>query len=142
MPVTITLQFMRYAVVGLISNVSLYLAYLLLTSHGLGHKTTMSLLYVVGITQTFHFNRRWSFQHDSVSGRLFARYAGLYLLAWIFNWAALAYLVDALGLPHQWVQGVLILLIAGVLFLAQRTWIFKSVAGFQSVPSAVRDLTR
>ena len=53
-------QFFRYAIVGLISNVILYLAYLLLTGLGLGHKTAMTLLYAVGILQSFLLNRQWT----------------------------------------------------------------------------------
>ncbi len=60
----IPVQFIRYAVVGLISNVSLYLVYLALTSAGMGHKIAMTLLYVVGVSLTFLLNRNWSFRQN------------------------------------------------------------------------------
>lgn len=118
-------QFVCFAIVGLVSNVVLYIAYLLLTLGGLGHKLAMTLLYVVGILQTFYFNRRWSFQYTEAPRQSFTRYVGLYLMAWILNWLALTYLVDVLGLPHQWVQGVLIVVVAGLLFVIQRSWVFR-----------------
>ena len=56
-------QVIRFAVVGFASNLVLYLVYLGLTSIGLGHKNAMSILYVVGVLQTFVFNNKWTFRH-------------------------------------------------------------------------------
>ena len=56
------MQFIRYVVVGLVSNAMLYLVYILLTRLGMGPKLAMSLLYGGGVLQTFVFNRKWSFQ--------------------------------------------------------------------------------
>ena len=42
-------QFVRYATVGLASNVVLYLAYLALTATGVGAKLAMSVLYLLGV---------------------------------------------------------------------------------------------
>ena len=56
-------QLVRYIVVGLTSNSLLYLAYIGLTTLGLGHKTAMTLLYVTGGLLTFFANRTWSFNH-------------------------------------------------------------------------------
>lgn len=134
----ISTQFIRFAVVGLASNALLFIVYLLLTDRGLGHKSAMSLLYVIGTIQTFYFNRRWSFQHAGASRRSFPRYLGLYLTAWIVNWLALAYLVDILGLPHRAVQAVLILMVAALLFLAQRFWVFGTTPGVESDRAGAR----
>jgi putative flippase GtrA len=66
-------QFLRYALVGLGSNLLLYLAYLMLTALGVEHKTAMSFVYALGVTQTFFFNRAWSFQHKGAPRRAFVR---------------------------------------------------------------------
>lgn len=119
--------FLRFAIVGLLSNAVLYLAYLGLTALGMGHKTAMSLLYVVGVLQTFLFNRRWTFRHGGrVPGSL-VRYATTYLGGYLFNLAALLWLVDILRMPHAPVQGVLIFVVAGGIFLCQRYWVFPHV---------------
>jgi hypothetical protein len=34
--------------------------------------------------------------------------------------------VDRWDWPHRWVQGFLIFLVAGMLFLLQVTWVFRS----------------
>ena len=64
-------QFLRYAFVGLSSNLVLYLAYLGLTALGMGPRLAMSILYAVGVTVTFAVNRRWSFSHDGLGGSAF-----------------------------------------------------------------------
>ena len=117
-------QLLRYAMVGLGSNVILYVAYLLLTGFGLGYKTAMTLLYAVGILQTFLFNRRWTFDDSGRIHGTFFRYVITYALGYLFNLGALYMLVDELGLPHQIVQGALIFVVAVLLFLLQKYWVF------------------
>lgn len=49
-------QFIRYALIGVVSNLVLYLGYIRLTLMGIDPKLAMSLLYGVGVVQTFTFN--------------------------------------------------------------------------------------
>lgn len=122
------IQLSRYALVGLVSNIVGYLLYLLLTYAGMGHKTAMTLLYAVGVLQTFYFNRGWSFGHDGEISVAFVRYVSAYALGYLFNLAMLMLLVDQWGWPHQWVQGVMIFVLACMLFLLQRYWVFRAQA--------------
>ena len=117
-------QFSRYAIVGLASNAIGYVLYIALTRLGLGPKLAMSLLYGIGILQTFLFNKRWTFGHRGACGSVFARYCIVYGLGYVVNLLVLILLVDQVGLQHQWVQGVMILIVAVVLFTAQRYWVF------------------
>lgn len=119
------IQGLRFAIVGLTSNLVLYLFYLTLTGLGLGHKTTMTLLYTIGILQTFFFNKRWTFEHDGATRKAFIRYLAAYAFGYLLNLLVLLILVDQQGLPHQWVQGIMIITLAGMLFLLQRYWIFR-----------------
>lgn len=120
-------QFTRYAVVGLTSNLVLYFVYLGLTMLGMGHKSAMTLVYIVGVTQTFYFNRNWSFRHDGHVSSALLRYVTTYALGYLFNLVVLMLLVDHWGWPHQWVQGVMIFILAALLFVMQRYWVFRSV---------------
>ena len=117
-------QFSRYAIVGLASNAIGYVLYIVLTGVGLGPKLAMSLVYGIGIVQTFLFNKRWTFGHLGAHGSVFARYCFVYGLGYVINLLALILLVDRAGLQHQWVQGAMILVVAVVLFAAQRYWVF------------------
>ena len=117
-------QFFRYAIVGLSSNAILYLVYLALTVGGIGHKSAMTLLYIVGVLQTFLFNKRWTFSHDGAHRGPFIRYILSYALGYLFNLAALLILVDWVRWPHQIVQGAMIFILAAMLFLLQKYWVF------------------
>lgn len=118
-------QFFRYALVGVASNVALYSAYLLMTSVGLGHKTAMTLVYIVGVLQTYIVNRRWTFLYrGEISGSML-RYVAAYASGYLFNLVALLVLVDVFDLPHRVVQGILILLVAVLIFLLQKYWVFR-----------------
>jgi putative flippase GtrA len=122
-------QFVRYVVVGVVSNLLCYLVYLGLNEAGLGHKLAMSILYAVGVAQTFAFNRRWTFKHDSAFSSSFYRYCALYGAGYLLNLLVLYWLVDLQGFPHQIVQGVMILALAVLLFLGQKFWVFRSDTG-------------
>lgn len=118
-------QFVRYALVGLGSNVLLYLVYLTLSFLGIGHKTAMTLLYIMGIAQTFLFNKTWSFQFAGAASSAFIRYVAVYSLGYVINFLALAVLVDQANLPHKWVMAGLILFMAIFFFVVQKFWVFR-----------------
>jgi putative flippase GtrA len=123
-------QLLRYALVGVGSNLALYAGYLGLTMAGMGHKTAMTLLYVVGVLQTFYFNRGWTFSHAGRPFTAFLRYLTAYAMGYLFNLFFLWLGADQLHLPHQWVQAAAIVIVALYLFLTQRYWVFApSVAG-------------
>lgn len=120
-------QLIRYASVGLVSNAVGYMLYLWLTYAGMGHKGTMSLLFGVGMAQTFYFNRVWTFGHDGKPESALVRYVTIYGLGYLFNLVILMMLVDHWGWPHQWVQAGAVFAIAAFLFLAQKLWVFAPV---------------
>lgn len=118
-------QFIRYVVVGLASNAVIYVVYLALTQLGMGPKLAMSLLYCLGVLQTFVFNKTWSFRFEGAATPALVRYATVYAMGYVIQFLALMLLVDRMGLPHQWVMGVLILFMALLLFIAQKFWVFR-----------------
>ena len=128
------LQLFRYGVVGLVSNGLLYGGYLLLTHYGWGAKSAMTLLYVLGVLQSFYFNRSWTFGHEGGVTISLARYICCYLIGYGFHWTMLYLLVDQVGWPHRIVQAGLILVTAGLLFLIQRFWVFPEKRA--SLPNA------
>ena len=126
-------QMVRYGIVGFLSNAVGYLLYLAFTAAGMEPKMAMTLLYAAGVAQTFVFNKRWSFGHGGTYGHTFVRYCLSYALGYVLNLLALFVLVDRLGYPHQIVQGVLVLLLAVMLFLLQKFWVFRSDAAMPGV---------
>lgn len=122
------IQFRRYAIVGIVSNVAGYVLYLLITWLGVGPKMAMTSIYLVGVLQTFVFNRRWSFEFAGATTPALVRYATAYASGYVINFLALMLFVDKGGLPHRWVQGAMILVVAVMLFMAQRYWVFPGAA--------------
>lgn len=119
-------QFIRYAIVGLASNAIAYLIYIVLTRLGMGPKIAMSLLYALGVMQTFVFNKRWTFDHRGAHAAVFIRYCITYGLGYVINLMALFFLVDQQGYPHEIVQGAMIFSLAVMLFLLQKFWVFQT----------------
>lgn len=119
-------QALRYGLVGLSSNIILYLLYLLITTAGVGHKSAMTLLFAIGIILTFILNKRWTFTYHGYLQPAFIKYVAAYSLAYLLNLAALLVFVDLFRFPHQFIQGVMILTLALMLFLLQKFWVFRS----------------
>lgn len=122
--VMVPAQMLRFGVVGVVSNLLLFLFYLALTSAGLGHKLAMSLAYLAGVLQGFFLQRSWTFRHRGLVGRSLARYVVAYAVGFALNYTALIWLVDGLGFPHAWVQAAAVFCLAAVFFLLQKYWIF------------------
>jgi putative flippase GtrA len=119
------IQFARYVIVGIVSNAVIYVVYIALTRIGVGPKLAMSLLYGVGVLQTFVFNKKWSFRFQGAATPALIRYAIVYIIGYFANLFALMLLVDLAGLPHQLIQGIMIFVIAIFLFLAQKYFVFS-----------------
>jgi len=119
-------QLSRYTIVGLISNLVIYIGYLLLTWTGMGHKSAMTLLYILGMLQTFYFNKSWSFQFRGSASFALQRYVFVYIGGYIINYLSLWVMVDKMAYPHQLIQGIMIIIVAGMIFLLQKHWIFSS----------------
>lgn len=120
----LSVQLFRYTTVGLISNIIGYIIYIGLTFVNLEPKLAMTLTYGVGVLQTFLFNRRWSFRFTGTVAPALVRYIAAYASGYFINLLALMLLVDRMGLSHVLVQGFMILIIATMLFLAQKYWVF------------------
>lgn len=122
------MQLVRYGIVGIFTNILVYAGYLLTTHHGLGHKTAMTVFYVAGIMIGFFLNRSWTFCDSGNIPTTFLRYATVYGLGYLVNYAGLYLLVDVLGFVHQFVQGMMILIVAGMLYVLQRHLVFTTRA--------------
>lgn len=118
-------QFVRFVAVGIASNVVVYLLYILSTSLGAGHKTAMTVLYMLGVLQTFVVNRAWSFGHDGPKRSAFVRYLVSYLFAYLLNLGVMHVMVDIAGYSDRWVQGCMVIIVATLMFCLQKFWVFQ-----------------
>ncbi|NWL76375.1 hypothetical protein DM872_05880 [Pseudomonas taiwanensis] len=117
-------QLLRYAVVGVISNCSGYMVYLLLTYLGMTPKIAMTILYCVGAGVGFFGNRKWAFEHDGHYLGAAIRYMCAHILGYTTSLLLLLIFHDHLGYPHQLVQAVSIVIVALQLFATFKFFVF------------------
>lgn len=124
-------QLLRYTLVGIVSNATGYLVYLLATYYGATPKITMSTLYVAGAVASFLGNRRvtFSFQGSLLGSGL--RYFIAHLFGYLINLCILIVFVDKLGFAHQIVQAVAIFVVALFLFATFKIFVFADPAAPQ-----------
>ncbi len=117
-------QLIRYGLVGLASNLTIYIIYLLITYLGVEPKKAMTVLYVIGAFIGFVSHRRWTFTHRGTLIGSGARFFMAHLFGYMINFIILLTFVDRFGYSHQWVQAAAIIVVAGFLFVAFRYFVF------------------
>lgn len=119
-------QLIRYGLVGVMSNLTMYFVYLLITYLGVEPKTAMTLMYIIGATIGFVGNRKWTFAHRGDSSSAALRYVLAHLFGYLLNLLILFTFVDRLGYAHQWVQAMAIIIVAGCLFIIFKYFVFSA----------------
>jgi putative flippase GtrA len=120
-------QLVRFGIAGVLTNVAGYGVYLMLTHWtALGPKLTMSLLYAIGVGLSFTANRFWVFTTDERIAVTLRRFLAAHALGYMTNWLMLWGLVDRLGYPHSLVQAAAILVVAALMFILMRTFVFRA----------------
>jgi putative flippase GtrA len=117
-------QLLRYAFVGVVSNLSGYAAYLLLTFFGATPKITMTSLYLVGATTGFLGNSKLTFAWEGSFVGSSVRYAAAHAIGYALDFAMLSFFVDKLRYPHQFVQFAAVVVVAAYLFVAFKYFVF------------------
>ncbi|XDZ69488.1 GtrA family protein [Alphaproteobacteria bacterium LSUCC0226] len=120
------LQSLRFSIIGLVSNVVLYLLYLLLVNVGIDPKLVVSILYILGLSCTFVFNKLWSFSHRGDWGKTGVRYVSFYGGLYFTNILILMLFVDFLEFPHAFIQAIVVIVFIPIVFLVQRYWVFRN----------------
>tara|TARA_R110000850_G_scaffold62_3_gene272 strand:+ start:19223 stop:19582 length:360 start_codon:yes stop_codon:yes gene_type:complete len=110
----------------MVTNFIGYIVYILFTSLGVKPVLAVTLLFGVGALISFLGNRRFTFSVTSSKKQAGVRYAAVYFLGYLFNLSILLVFVDWLGLAHQIVQACAIFVVAAVLFLLSKYYVFSS----------------
>lgn len=126
----VSAQFIRYGMVGLTSNPLIYAVYLMLSDYFMiAPKVSMTITYVSGVLLSFLLNKKWAFQFAGTLFHPFVRFIAAHSVGYILNLFILWLCVDHLGYPHQFVQGGAILLVAIVLFVLFKYFVFTNKQG-------------
>ncbi len=118
-------EFIRYAVVGAATNILGFLLYVLFTTLGVSPVLTISIFYPVHVGTAFYLNKKWSFNHKGRISTSSVRYLTAYAGCYVLNVGMLKFFNDYLGYSHLVVQAIAVVLIALLLFLAQKHWVFR-----------------
>lgn len=120
------LQLVRYGVVGIANNLAGYLIYLGVTSLGMDPKLAVTIMYPIGALIAYFSHARYSFSYTGDShGGLF-RYVIAHVIGYGANVSLLYIFFDRMGFPHQSVQAVAIFIVAGLLFVLFRYFVFPT----------------
>ena len=120
-------EVIRYALVGAVSNLLLYVVYLILGDLAMmAPSAAMTTTYVLGVLASFLMHRRLTFRVTGKVSRPFFRFVLAHIVGYLLNLSLLAWLVDQLGYPHQVVQGGAIFIVAFVLFLLFKYFVFAN----------------
>ncbi len=117
-------QLMRYGLVGVVTNLTIYFGYIIITYLGIGPKLAMTLMYIIGASIGFIGNKKWTFTYRGGSFSAVLRYALAHLFGYFLNLMILFIFVDIHGYAHQWVQAIAIIIVAGFLFVLFKFFVF------------------
>jgi putative flippase GtrA len=130
-------QLLRFGLVGLATNAVGFAIYLGLTQLGTPPMLAMSLVYGAGVLQGFWANRRWTFSFQGAGGPALARYCAAYAIGYLVNLGGLYLLAARLGHQHAIVQAAMVFVVAVLLFVLQRYWVFRALpAQMAGMPGA------
>lgn len=117
-------QVVSFGIIGVINNVALYGVYLLLTFLGVNVLLAMTLVFCGGVLLSWLLNGRFTFKRRLTS--INAKRMGVaYVVAYVANALLLGVSHYVFSLPHEAIQGVIMVLLAVGLFFAQRHWVFR-----------------
>ena len=106
------------------TNALAFLCYLALTSLGFWPEGAMTIVYVSCASLGFLANRKLTFSHQGNMVSSGARYMMAQGLGYAINVGLLLIFVDYLGYPHAWIQALAIIVVAPLLFLAMKFFVF------------------
>jgi putative flippase GtrA len=121
----ISKQFAKYIAVGGMSNGLAYGLYIIITFSGVSPIIAMSIVYVFASVIAFTANKGWTFQSNTNINKIIIRYLMSQVLGYGTNLILLYWLHYVLGVPHQTAQLLGIGIVAVVLFLISRYYVFS-----------------
>lgn len=117
-------ELVSYALVGIVSNVVAFLAYIGLTQVGVSPVLAMTVVYLVALVIAFFGNKRLTFAFKGNDGTAALRFLLAYGVGYMLNLSLLVLFHAVLGFPHQAVMAVNTLIVAAFLFVVQKYFVF------------------
>jgi putative flippase GtrA len=119
-------QFVRYGIVGVLTNTVAYLAFLLIAYFGVEPKLAMTIVYLIFASLGFIGHKKWSFSHEGLFLKTGMRFIVAHSLAYLLNLFLLYFFFNVLGYPYQLVQAGIIVVLAFFLYTMFKFFVFRS----------------
>lgn len=130
--VRISLQWFRFAVVGVTNTLLSTAAYGLLVRSGLQYLAASAIAFALGALNSYALNRRWTFRSSAPRATELGRFLCVQLIGLGTNLASLALLVDGAHIPRLAAQLLVFPLASLVTFGLSRQWAFKGSQQMQA----------
>lgn len=119
-------QLVRYGIVGVANNFLGYLIYLGITWLGVDPKLAVTIMYPIGALIAYFSHAKYSFSYEGDNGSGLIRYVLAHFIGYGANISLLYIFSDRMGYAHQLVQAVAIFVVAGLLFVLFRHFVFPA----------------
>jgi len=119
-------QVFRYGIVGILNNLFGYLIYLALTWSWLEPKLAVTLLYPIGALTAYFGHAKYAFTYDGHVTNGLLRYILAHFVGYSVNITLIYVFSDVFLYPHQIVQAAAIIIVAGVLFVLFKFFVFRT----------------
>ncbi len=119
-------QFVRFILTGLLSNVLGY-GFFLVSVYiiGLGHKTSATILFLIGMLVNYIVNKNWTFALHGKHISTLSKFSITYFVGYFLNISMLFLFVDKLSYSPGWVQLFAIGILVIYYFFLNKYFIFK-----------------
>lgn len=121
-------RLLRYGIVGISINGVGFAGYLALVWLGLSPVGAVSALYPAALLAGLALNRRWTFGDQGPWGSTLLRFLLAHACGYLLNLLLLQLFVGCLGVPHAIVQACAVFIVAALLYLALRFFVFNAGA--------------
>ncbi|MDQ7075206.1 MAG: GtrA family protein [Gammaproteobacteria bacterium] len=120
-----THEIVKYGLIGIISNTVIFILYLTGIFFGMDPKIIMTILYISGASLSYWANRKWTFSHTGNIKTSGTRYFFSHFVGYTANLLILIAMIDLLGYNPALSQGFAIVIVALLLFLLSKYFVFS-----------------
>ena len=119
------ITFVRFGIVGLATNISAYIAYLILTVLSINPITAMSIIFAIALIVGFIAHSKYTFVQDRNTPQFLLKYLFVYAIVYAVNFLLLLLFTEFLEFPHQVIQAIAILICGLTLYKLQKNFVFN-----------------
>jgi putative flippase GtrA len=123
----------RFCTVGMGNTLIDFTVFFLLVSIGIPYLVAQILAYLAGMTNSYIWNRLWTFQmKQRVNLQEMARFVLINLASLTIAFLILSYIYEVRGMPLFWSKGIATASGMLVTFIGSRYWVFKVITANQN----------